>query len=305
MITTRFLWQSRAALLASLIVVVQCAQSQPADKEYAPKIGQEGKDVVWVPTPHALVEKMLDMAQVGPNDYVIDLGSGDGRIVIAAAKRGARALGIELEPELVELSRRNAEKAGVSGKASFVKADIFESDFSQATVITIYLLPQLNYQLLPKMLALKPGTRIVSNSFYMAEWKADGEGKVVSIRSFFAPALKRIREFVPDSVIEYFTDYCTFFCTAHLWVVPAKVAGQWQSPQGDLNLRQKFQVVEGTLGPGERAIPIANGRLHGEQLSFSAGGADYSGRVSGGRIEGRVNAGGKVTLWNATLRAGK
>lgn len=305
MIALPFLRESRVALMLSLIAVSLCAYSQDAQKEFTPKLGQEGKDVDWVPTPQALVEKMLDMAKVGPNDYVIDLGSGDGRIVIAAAKRGARAHGIELNPDLVELSRRIAEKEGVSSNATFVKADIFESDFSQATVITIYLLPQLNYQLRPKMLALNPGTRIVSNSFYMAEWKADDTGKVVSIRSFFKPALKRIKDFVPASVLEYFTDYCTFFCTAYLWIVPAKVAGVWQSAQGELSLKQKFQVVEGTLKSGERGIPIASGRLNGEQISFSAGGAEYEGRVRGGNIEGKVNAGGEITPWNATRRASK
>ena len=178
------------------------AQAQPAHKEYEPKPFQEGKDVVWLPTPQALVDKMLDMAKVTPNDYVIDLGSGDGRTVITAAKKfGARAMGIEYNPDMVELSKRNAAKEGVSGKANFIKADIFESDFSQATVITMYLLPQLNVKLRPKILDLKPGTRIVSHAFTMEEWTADQtdsfEGR-----------------------------------TAYLWIVPAKVEGTWRLPQG-------------------------------------------------------------------------
>src|SRR5918992_5999257 len=132
---------------------------------YEPSVGQEGKDVVWVPTPQVLVDKMLDMAKVTPSDYVIDLGSGDGRTVITAAKRGARAHGIEYNRDMVELSKRNAEKEGVSGKATFAQADLFKSDFSQASVITMFLLPDINLKLRPKILDLKPGTRVVSNSF--------------------------------------------------------------------------------------------------------------------------------------------
>ena len=301
-IAARFLRRSGATLLLSLAAAGIGAQSQLAPKEFTPKINQEGKDVVWVPTPPALVEKMLDLAKVAPHDYVIDLGSGDGRIVIAAAKRGARALGIEFNSELVELSKRNAEKEGVGGKAGFVTADIFERDFSQATVITIYLLPNLNDRLRPKILALKPGTRIVSNSFQMSEWQADDTGKVVSIKSFFAPALRQIEAFIPTPVRDYFTDYCTFFCTTYLWIVPAKVAGVWQWPQGELKLGQKFQVLEGALKLGERGAPMTNLRLHGDQISFGAGGAEYKGRVSGGNIEGSVKAAGKIVGWSATRR---
>src|SRR5882724_12992968 len=158
------------ALCAPLAARV--AQAQPA-KEYQPEVGQAGKDVVWVPTPQALVDKMLDMSKLTPKDYLIDLGSGDGRTVITAAKRGSKALGIEYNPEMVELSKRNAAKEGVSDKANFVKADLFESDFSQAQVITMFLLPSINIKLRPKILDLKPGTRIVSNSFDMEDWKAD------------------------------------------------------------------------------------------------------------------------------------
>ncbi|MGB7946993.1 MAG: class I SAM-dependent methyltransferase, partial [Candidatus Binatia bacterium] len=149
------------------------AHAQPAKAQYEPRVGQEGKDVVWVPTPQSLVNKMLDMAKVTSKDYVIDLGSGDGRTVITAAKRGAKALGIEYNPEMVELSTRNAAKEGVSDKATFVKADLFDSDLSQATVITMFLLPDINIKLRPKILDLKPGTRIVSNTFTMGEWAAD------------------------------------------------------------------------------------------------------------------------------------
>src|SRR3972149_1420234 len=167
MTTMRF--PALSALVFSSLAACAYAQTQA---EYKPEVGQAGKDVVWVPSPQALVDKMLDMAKVTPNDFVMDLGSGDGRTVITAAKRGARPLGIEYNPDMVELSKRNADKEGVAGKASFVKADLFETDFSRASVITMFLLPDINLKLRPKILALKPGTRIVSNSFNMGDWPA-------------------------------------------------------------------------------------------------------------------------------------
>ena len=166
---TRALPLSGLALIAALSV----AQAQRAAEPFEPSVGQSGKDVVWVPTSQALVDRMLDTAKVTPNDFVIDLGSGDGRTVITAAKRGARALGIEFNPKMVELSRRNAAKEGVTGKASFVRGDIFKSDFSKATVLTLFLLPDINLRLRPKILNMKPGTRVVSNSFDMADWTPD------------------------------------------------------------------------------------------------------------------------------------
>jgi len=234
--------------------------------------------VIWVPTPQALVDKMLDMAKVTPKDYVIDLGSGDGRTVITAAKRGARALGIEYNPDMVELSKRNAAKEGVSDKANFVKADLFESDFTQATAITMFLLPEINLRLRPKILDLKPGTRIVSNSFTMGEWKADEEATV--------------------------DKDCISYCTALLWIVPAKAGGTWQLPQGELTLKQVFQMLSGTLKSGSNTTPITNGRLLGDQITFSAGGAEYTGRVSGNAMEGSVKSGASSGKWKAT-RAGK
>ena len=143
-----------------LSAVAATGDAQPA-KEYEPQVGQEGKDVVWVPTPQALVEKMLDLAKVTPKDYVIDLGSGDGRTVITAAKRGAKAQGIDYNADMVELAKRNAAKEGVSDKATLATAYLFESDFSQAQVITMFLLPSINLKLRPKILDLNPGTRIV------------------------------------------------------------------------------------------------------------------------------------------------
>ena len=258
-----------AALCLSVLAAGAFALAPQANQEFEPRVGQAGKDVVWVPTPQALVDKMLDMAKVSPQDYVIDLGSGDGRTVITAAKRGVRALGIEYNPDMVELSKRNAVREGVTERATFTKADLFESDFSQATVITMFLLPDINLRLRPKILDLKPGTRIVSNSFTMGDWTADETATV------------------PD---------CPSYCTALLWIVPAKVQGNWRLPQGELRLTQTFQVVSGTLGN----TTIANGKLSGDQISFEVGGAGYTGRVRGNIIEGTVRSGGSSMNFTAT-----
>jgi len=239
--------------------------------EFQPHVGQEGKDVIWVPTPQALVEKMLDMGKVTARDYVIDLGSGDGRTVITAAKRGAKALGIEYNPDMVELSKRNAAKEGVSDRASFVKADLFESDFSQAQVITMFLLPDINIRLRPKILDLKPGTRIVSNSFTMGDWSAD---ESVTVK-----------------------DSCVSYCTAHLWIVPAKVEGSWQLGDGELTLKQTYQMLTGTLKRGGNSTPITNAKLNGDRIIFNAGGAVYAGQVNGNTMDGTISSGGN---WKAT-----
>src|SRR5688572_3248035 len=164
------------------------AKQAPA-AQFEPRVGQPGKDVVWVPTPQALVDKMLDMAKVTPNDFVIDLGSGDGRTVITAAKRGATAMGIEYNPDMVELSKRNAQKEGVAAKATFVQADLFKADLSKATVITMFLLPSINMQLRPTLLNLKPGTRIVANTFTMEDWDADETQSVTDNCSSWCTAL--------------------------------------------------------------------------------------------------------------------
>jgi SAM-dependent methyltransferase len=264
-----------AFMSLSLLVFDARAQAQPAKQEYQPHVGQQGKDVVWVPTPQALVDRMLDMAKVTAKDYVIDLGSGDGRTVITAAKRGAKALGIEYNPDMVELSKHNAAKEGVTDKASFVKADLFQSDFSQATVITMFLLPDINLRLRPKILNLKPGTRIVSNSFDMGEWKPDETANV--------------------------TEGCISWCTAYLWIVPAKVQGTWKLPQGELALKQTFQMISGTLKTGGNTQQVTNGKLNGNELSFTAGGTQYTGRVNGNTMDGSTKSGGS---WHAT-RGGK
>ena len=249
-----------ALLLASSALAFAQAQKAPAPG-YEPQVGQEGKDVVWVPTPQVLVDKMLDMAKATRSDFVMDLGSGDGRTVITAAKRGIRAMGVEYNPDMVELSRRNAEKAGVSQLATFVKADLFETDFSKATVITMFLLPDINLKLRPTILKLKPGTRVVSNTFTMGEWQAD-----------------ETAELGANGGCE------NSWCTALLWIVPARVAGTYSTPQGEVTLKQTFQMLSGTLRTGGKTFPL-QGKVLGEQISFKAGGKDYRGRVSNGKLE--------------------
>ena len=264
--------RSLLTLVLTVVAVGASAQTQTT-QPFVPQSGQPGKDVIWVPTPQALVDKMLDLANVTPQDYVIDLGSGDGRTVITAAKRGATALGIEYNPDMVALSQRNAAEQGVSNKATFAKADLFETDFSKATVITMFLLPSINMQLRPKILNLKPGTRIVSNAFDMEDWDADETATIPN---------------------------CTQWCRAMLWIVPAKVEGSWRLPQGDLALTQKFQVISGSLTSGGSATPIANGKLRGDQITFEAGSSRYAGRVNGDAIQGTVTAGGNTTNFQAS-----
>jgi hypothetical protein len=257
-----------AAMAAGAFVSAQTPQ------QFKPEVGQAGKDVVWVPTSQTLVDKMLDMAKVTPQDYVIDLGSGDGRTVITAARRGARALGIEYNPDMVELSKRNAAADGMSAKVTFMKADLFESDFSQATVVTMFLLPEINLKLRPKILDLKPGTRVVSNTFTMEDWTPDETATV--------------------------NGECTSWCTALLWIVPAKVEGTWRLSDGELTLKQTFQMVSGTLTAGGRSRTISDGRLHGDEISFVVDGDQYSGRVAGSTMAGILKSSGTSGNWTAS-----
>ncbi len=268
------LFRSLSLTLAAALVSASMsfAQAQAGAKPFEPQVGQQGKDVVWVPTPQALVDKMLDMAKVTAQDFVMDLGSGDGRTVITAAKRGATAIGIEYNPDMVELSKKNAAAAGVSTtKASFMKADLFETDLTKATVITMFLLPQINMKLRPIILNLKPGTRVVSNTFTMEDW-------------------------VPDETYVITEDSCTNWCTALLWIVPAKVDGNWQVGQGVLSLKQEFQKLTGTFKSGSNSVLI-DGKMLGEEISFRAGGVEYKGRVNGSSMQGTLSPGGN---WTAT-----
>jgi SAM-dependent methyltransferase len=265
-----------AGICVALGPAVLGASAQQPAHEFTPQVGQPGKDVIWVPTPQSLVDRMLQMAKVTPSDYVVDLGSGDGRTVISAAKIGAKAHGIEYNPQMVELSKRNADKAGVSEKATFANADIFESDFSKATVVTLFLLPNLNIKVRPILLDMAPGTRVVSNSFDMGDWKADETAHV--------------------------TGDCTGYCRAYLWIVPAKVAGTWKFGPGELSIEQQYQNFTGKLATGNVIAPITDGKLDGDKISFSAGGTRYAGQVKSGSMEGASVTGGIETRWRATRR---
>ena len=273
-----------ARLFATLLAAAALALPGAAtaqNKDFTPQVGQEGKDVIWVPTPQALVEKMLDMAKLTPQDIHYDLGSGDGRTVITAAKRGAQAFGVEYNPDMVALSERAAAKEGVSAKAKFINGDIFQTDFSQATVITLYLLPSLNVKLRPTILKMKPGTRVVSHAFNMDEWQPDQTENVEGR-------------------------------TAYLWIVPAQVDGTWRwngSGNGpkdyEVALRQQFQQVDGTARLDGRTGQLRDVKLQGDQISFTvldADGArrDFSGRVSGNAMQGVAKQSGGETRWSAT-----
>jgi SAM-dependent methyltransferase len=274
MIQSRFV--RLPVFILSLFMIAAGVFAQTPAGKGEPKLGQEGKDAKWVPTSSVLAERMLDLAKVTSRDYVIDLGSGDGRTVIAAGKRGARALGIEYNPDLVALSKRNAVSQGVADKAQFIQGDLFESDFSQATVITLFLGEEINLRLRPRILDLKPGTRVVSNHFTMGNWAAD------------------------ETVTVGKGDECDYYCTAYLWIVPARVEGTWRFPQGELRLEQSFQRISGIFKSSGRTFPVMNGKLSGDLIHFRVGNAHYSGRVSGHIMQGTFESGGSPTEWSAT-----
>lgn len=261
-----------ALFTTTLLTAPVSAQSAGAD--FTPQVGQAGKDVIWVPTPKSLVEKMLKMAEVKPTDVVFDLGSGDGVTVITAAKQfGVRATGIEYNPDMVELSKRNAQREGVADKTEFIRGDIFATDFSKATVLTMYLLPYLNLKLRPTILNMKPGTRVVSHAFTMDDW-------------------------APDQ-----TD-STEGRTAYMWIVPAKVEGNWKLDKGTLELKQKFQDFDGVFRNSDgMSWRVTSSNLRGDQISFSIGSATYNGRVSGPVMQGtmRPRPDAPPTSWSATL----
>ena len=265
-----------SAILLILLSTILTAQNNKSGDAYVPEVGQQGKDVVWVPTPQELVDTMLSIAKVTPADFLMDLGSGDGRTVISAAKRGARALGIEYNPDMVALSRRNAVKEGVSGKAEFMEADLYECDLSKATVITMFLLPEINLKLRPRLLDLKPGTRIVSNTFTMGEWEAD-------------------KEVTTD-------DNWNSWNTALLWIVPAKVEGIWKLGKDELTLTQEFQMVRGKLTHNGKSVTVTDGRLNGTEITFRAGDYLYTGTVNGNKMSGKVanSVLGNTSDWSAT-----
>ncbi|MDH3286510.1 MAG: class I SAM-dependent methyltransferase [Betaproteobacteria bacterium] len=286
----RSLTRQTARILISILLAASSFASGPllaqnaSSPDYVPQVGQQGKDVIWVPTPQALVEHMLDMARVTPKDYVVDLGSGDGRTVIAAAKRGARALGIEYDPGLVALAKRNAEKAGVSGNAHFIQSDLFKTDFSDADVLTLYLLPSLNLKLRPTILKMRPGTRVVSHAFTMYDWRPD-QTHTAGDR------------------------------TAYMWIVPAPVEGTWQlsistgrTGNDELVLRQWFQYAQGLVRINGKTSELGNVRIQGTQISFTifepAGGdplrRDFTGRVFGNTMEGVLKLPEGEQTWRTT-----
>jgi SAM-dependent methyltransferase len=240
--------------------------SDSGDDQYQPRLGQEGKDVIWMPTGNDLVNLMLKTAKVGPSDLVYDLGAGDGKIAIAAAKNfGARAVGIEFNPEMAALAQRNAKRAGVGDRVTIINGDIFKEDFSKATVVTLYLLPDLNLRLRPTILKMKPGTRVVSHAFTMGDWEPDQELDVGS-RGFY-------------------------------WVVPANVAGEWSlngiesSNKATLSLTQHYQNIAGNITIGNKSQPILKAKLEGDKLSFSYMGRkntlhNISGKVTGNEFRG-------------------
>jgi len=274
----RFLAGSVLAALAASQWVF--AQPEPAPDAtttpaFAPQVGQAGKDVIWLPTNQVLVDRMLEMAKLVPQDRLVDLGSGDGRLVITAAKRGATARGIEFNPDLVTVARRAAAAEGVGSRANFEQADIFESDFKDATVVTLFLLPDLNLRLRPTLLAMKPGTRVVSNSFNMGDWQPDESAQVV--------------------------EGCANYCMAHKWIVPAQVGGVWRMGNQQLSFRQQFQMVSGRAQDGASTLPITAGRLDGDRIRFNLGGKRYVGAISGDTIRGTVDG---TTPWSATRQPG-
>jgi len=274
---------NRLAIFSALLAAsLLCALPAAAQKPYEPQVGQAGKDVIWVPTPDEVVDRMLRMAQVAANDLVYDLGAGDGKIAIAAAKKfGARAVGIEYDADMAKHAQGNVEKAGVAGKARIVKGDIFTTDFSQATVVTMYLLPALNLKLRPTILSMRPGTRVVSHSFTMEDWEADETSSMDGRRAYF-------------------------------WLVPASVGGGWALETGgeksELAFEQRFQKIEGTVALGQTQGGLRDARLRGANISFAyvdSNGArrDFTGRVTGGKMEGTFRAeNGSEGRWSATKK---
>ncbi|MFA5911709.1 MAG: class I SAM-dependent methyltransferase [Vicinamibacterales bacterium] len=267
--------------MKSLCLVIALAlggitHAQEPQQPFEPRSGQAGKDVVWVPSPPAMVSKMLEMAKVTADDFVMDLGSGDGRNIIAAARLGARGLGVEFNPEMVALSRKLAAEAGVGDKAQFVEGDMYQADISKATVLALFLLPVNLDRLAPAFLALTPGTRIAANTFGMSGWDPD--------ESF---------------TLDQDTD-CSSWCEVLLWIVPAPVAGTWRMSDGSLTLTQDHQLIQGAVTIDGATHPIANQKLRGDDLTFIAGGQAYRGKVSGNQIEGTITAPAGAIPWKAT-----
>ena len=273
-----------AGVLAAAVVSVDAKDRRDCDRDYKPQVGQAGKDVVWVPTPDEIVQRMLRMAKVTPQDTVYDLGAGDGKIAIAAGKMGATAVGIEYNPDLAKLAQCYVQSENLTGKARIIQGDVFKEDFSKATVVTMYLLPELNLKLRPIILDMKPGTRVTSHQFTMGDWEADETAEV---------------------------DYRT----AYLWIVPAKVQGTWtlreQGPgnaQYTVNLTQKFQKITGDVATGSAKQPLVGATVRGEEIRFAFNDdkgvtRTLTGTVRGNELTGTLKgAGGTETKVTGTRK---
>jgi hypothetical protein len=275
---SRFIRSSTAIALAGVlaaVVSVDAKDRRECDRDYKPQVGQAGKDVVWVPTPDEIVQRMLRMAKVTPQDTVYDLGAGDGKIAIAAGKMGATAVGIEYNPDMAKLAQCYVQAENLAGKTRIIQGDVFKEDFSKATVVTMYLLPELNLKLRPTILDMKPGTRVTSHQFTMGDWEADETAEV---------------------------DYRT----AYLWIVPAKVQGTWtlreQGPgnaQYTVNLTQKYQKITGDVAAGSAKQPLVGATVRGEEIRFAFNDdkgvtRTLTGTVRGNELTGMLKAAGGV-----------
>lgn len=245
----------------ALVLAFAAGAAWAQDKPFEPVSGQAGKDVVWVPSPDVTVQKMMDVAKIGPQDFVMDLGSGDGRNIIAAAKRGAQALGVEFNPQMVEVSRRSAQQQGVGDRAQFVEGDMFTADISKATALALFLLPDNLRKLDDRFQALRPGTRIVVNTFGIAGWTAEETTQAEG--------------------------GCGAWCSVILYIVPARVAGTWKLPEGELALEQKVHEISGTLTANGKKLPIRDGRVRGSEVIFTVGNSLYQGTVNGDSLAGK------------------
>ena len=261
-------------LLLALVLASATAATAQQKEEFVPQVGQPGKDVVWVPSPEETVAKMMEVGRISAQDSVVDLGSGDGRNVIAAAKRGARGLGVEYNNDMVELSKKNAIKEGVAERAQFVQGDMYQADFSKATALALFLLPSNLTELRGKIFNLQPGTRVVLNTFSIPEWDPD------------------------ESIV---VENCTSWCTVLLNIVPAKIAGTWRTSQGmEVTLTQQYQMVTGNAKGPEGAVEV-KGRLRGNELTLSTGKQEFKGVVKGNTIEGTQQPAGGGAPQQMTL----
>jgi hypothetical protein len=266
-----------ATSFLALSTATEARTRAECERDYRPQVGQAGKDVVWVPTPDELVDRMLTMAKVTAKDYVVDLGAGDGKIAIAAGKKfGATAMGIEYNPDMAKLAQCFVQAEGVGDKVKIIQGDIFKEDFSKATVVTMYLLPELNLRLRPTILAMKPGTRVTSHQFNMAEWEPDEKAEI---------------------------DYRT----AYLWIVPAKVEGNWNFREDggktgfSVEMKQQFQRINGEARMGTNKNPLVGASLRGEEIKFAFNDdkgqtRTLTGTVRGNEITGTLRGPGSAEI---------